>query len=419
MNFKKKALTLAALTALSVSAMANTPTNEEIYQMMKEMKEELAKLKAENELLRGDVKEVAAENKSLRGEVEDVAVATDEAIKAQVKLSNKTTIGGYGELHYNNLRDQKGQSNKHEMDFHRFVLFVNYEYNDKLRLVSELELEHSVSGDGQVGEIELEQAYVQYDVTDRTSVVGGLFLMPVGILNETHEPSTFYGVERNNVEKYIVPTSWWEGGAMVQHEIMDGLGIDLTVTSGLKATSDTDFDVRDGRQKVGSADAHKLAYTGRLKYTAIPGLELAGTVNYQDNFGQDAYEGVGSATLYEAHAVYNRDQFGLRALYATWDIEGSAVKALGQDKQYGYYVEPSYRFSVYGEDLGVFTRYSLWDNKDGSGSTLDTKYKQYDVGLNWWVDKDVVLKVDYQIQDVGAGIDTELDGLNLGLGYQF
>ncbi|MBT4182608.1 MAG: porin, partial [Nitrosomonadales bacterium] len=48
-----------------------------------------------------------------------------------------------------------------------------------------------------------------------------------------------------------------------------------------------------------------------------------------------------------------------------------------------------------------------------------TKYKQYDVGLNWWVDKDVVLKVDYQIQDVGAGIDTELDGLNLGLGYQF
>ena len=419
MNFKKRALTLVALTALSVSAMANTPTNEEIYQMMKEMKEELAKLKAENELLRGDVKEVAAENKSLRGEVEDVAVATDEAIKAQVKLSNKTTIGGYGELHYNNLRDQKGQSNKHEMDFHRFVLFVNYEYNDKLRLVSELELEHSVSGDGQVGEIELEQAYVQYDVTDRTSVVGGLFLMPVGILNETHEPSTFYGVERNNVEKYIVPTSWWEGGAMVQHEITDGLGIDLAVTSGLKATSDTDFDVRDGRQKVGSADAHKLAYTGRLKYTAIPGLELAGTVNYQDNFGQDAYEGVGSATLYEAHAVYNRDQFGLRALYATWDIEGSAVKALGQDKQYGYYVEPSYRFSVYGEDLGVFTRYSLWDNKDGSGSTLDTKYKQYDVGLNWWVDKDVVLKVDYQIQDVGAGIDTELDGLNLGLGYQF
>ena len=412
MDLKKKVLALTVLSAFSVSAMANTPTNEEIMQMMKEMKEEIAELRKENESLKGEVEDVA-------GSVEDVAVATDEAIKAQVKLSNKTTIGGYGELHYNNLRDQKGQSNKHEMDFHRFVLFINHEYNDKLRFVSELELEHSISGDDQVGEVELEQAYVQYDLTNTTSLVGGLFIMPVGILNETHEPPTFYGVERNNVEKYIVPSTWWEGGAMVQHEVMDGLGLDLAVTSGLKAESDTDFNVRDGRQKVGKADARKLAYTGRLKYTAIPGLELAGTINYQDNFSQDAIEGVGSATLYEAHVIYNRDQFGLRALYATWDIEGSTVKSLGQDKQYGYYVEPSYRFSIYGEDLGAFTRYSYFDNAAGSASATNNETQQYDIGLNWWVDKDVVVKVDYQIQDVGSGVDTELDGLNVGLGYQF
>ena len=72
-------------------------------------------------------------------------------------------------------------------------------------------------------------------MTEKTAVVGGLFLTPVGILNETHEPPTFYGVERNNVEKNIIPTTWWEGGAMVQHEIMDGLSTDLSVTSGLKA----------------------------------------------------------------------------------------------------------------------------------------------------------------------------------------
>jgi hypothetical protein len=133
--------------------------------------------------------------------VDQVADATDEAIKAQVKLSNKTTLGGYGELHYNNLRDQKGSSNKDQMDFHRFVLFVNHEFNDKMRLVTELELEHSLSGDGKPGEVELEQAYIQYDLTAKTSITGGLFLTPVGILNETHEPPTFYGVERNDVEK--------------------------------------------------------------------------------------------------------------------------------------------------------------------------------------------------------------------------
>jgi hypothetical protein len=415
MNIKKKVLALAVLSALSTSAMAADPTNAEIMQMMKEMKEEMADLKKENENLKGEVSDVA-------GSVDAVADATDEAIKAQVKLSNKTTVGGYGELHYNSLRDQKGDSNKDQMDFHRFVLFVNHEFNDKMRFVSELELEHSLSGDGKPGEVELEQAYIQYDLTAKTSITGGLFLTPVGILNETHEPPTFYGVERNDVEKNIIPTTWWEGGAMVEHEFIDGLSANLSMTSGLNSTGSKNFAVRSGRQKVAEAEAKTFAYNGRLKYTAIPGLELAGTVNYQDNFCQNQLAGCGSATLYEAHTVYNKDNFGLRALVAWWDIDGTAVKAVGADEQYGYYVEPSYRFDdaiVAGQDIGVFARYAVWDNQEGSGSITDTEYQQFNFGANWWIDKDVVVKIDYQIQDVGGGVSKELDGLNLGLGYQF
>ncbi|MDA9155727.1 porin, partial [Methylophilaceae bacterium] len=382
---------------------------------MKEMKEEMADLKKENENLKGEVSDVA-------GSVDAVADATDEAIKAQVKLSNKTTIGGYGELHYNSLRDQKGDSNKDQMDFHRFVLFVNHEFNDKMRFVSELELEHSLSGNNKPGEVELEQAYIQYDLTAKTSITGGLFLTPVGILNETHEPPTFYGVERNDVEKNIIPTTWWEGGAMVEHEFIDGLSANLSMTSGLNSTGSKNFAVRSGRQKVAEAEAKTFAYNGRLKYTAIPGLELAGTVNYQDNFCQNQLAGCGSATLYEAHTVYNKDNFGLRALVAWWDIDGSAVSAVGADEQYGYYVEPSYRFDdaiVAGQDIGVFARYAVWDNQEGSGSTTDTEFQQVNFGANWWIDKDVVVKIDYQLQDVGGGITSEMDGINLGLGYQF
>jgi hypothetical protein len=243
----------------------------------------------------------------------------------------------------------------------------------------------------------------------------------VGILNETHEPPTFYGVERNNVEKNIIPTTWWEGGAMVQHEIMDGLSTDLSVTSGLNASGgDNKFLPRKGRQKVAEAEAKTFAYNGRLKYTAIPGLEVAGTINYQDNYCQNQVAGCDSATLYEGHVVYNREAFGLRALYAWWDIDGYAVKEVGADEQYGYYVEPSYRFNnawTMGQDIGVFGRYAEWDNTDGNSA--DTEYIQYNFGLNWWVDKDVVVKVDYQIQDVGSDISKELDGLNVGLGYQF
>ena len=302
------------------------------------------------------------------------------------------------------------------------MLFVNHEFNDKMRFVSELELEHSLSGEGQPGEVELEQAYIQYDLTQKTNVVGGLFLIPVGIMNETHEPPTFYGVERNDVEKNIIPTTWWEGGAMVEHEFMDGLSTKLAITSGLKSTGSSNYAVRKGRQKVAEADASTLAYTGNLKYTAVPGLELAGTINYQDNFCQDEIDNCGAATLYEGHVVYNRANFGLRALYAWWDIDGSAVKAVSADQQYGYYVEPSYRFNnalTMNQDIGIFGRYALWNNQDGSGGGSENEYSQYNAGVNWWIDKDVVVKMDYQIQDNGSAVSKTLDGLNLGIGYQF
>jgi hypothetical protein len=405
-----KVITGAVLSALALTANA-APTNQEIFDMMQEMKAEIKSLKTENS--------------KLKGTVEEVAVATDEAIKAQVNLFNKTTLGGYGELHYNALNDQKGTSDTDKIDFHRFVLFVNHEYSDNLRFVSELELEHSIAGEDKAGEIELEQAYIQYDLTDKTSISAGLFIIPVGIMNETHEPPTFYGVERNPVEKNIVPATWWEGGAMVTHEITDGLTLDLAGHSGLKATTGK-FKPRDGRQKVGKATAKTGALTTRLKYTAIPGLELAATINYQEDFGQELLDNVGSATLYEAHAVYNYDQFSLRALGAWWDIDGSAVENVQNDLQYGFYVEPSFRFNMAGEDIGIFARYNQFDNAAGDDRSSvtgvlakDTQIEQIDIGVNWWIDKDVVVKVDYQDQSVGAGTSKELDGINVGIGYQF
>ena len=405
-----KILTAAVLSALTLTVNA-APTNQEIFDMMQEMKTEIKNLKKENS--------------QLKGTVEEVAVATDEAIKAQVSLFNKTSIGGYGELHYNGLDDQKGTSDTDKIDFHRFVLFINHEYSDKLRFLSELELEHSIAGDGKPGEIELEQAYIQYDLTNDTSVTAGLFLIPVGILNETHEPPTFYGVERNPVEKNIVPATWWAGGAMVTHQITDGLTLDVAGHSGLKATAGK-YKPRDGRQKVGNAKAKTGAVTARVKYTAIPGLELAGTVNYQEDFGQDLLANVGSATLYEAHAVYTKDQFSLRALGAWWDIDGSAVSDDAADLQYGFYIEPSFRFTAAGEDIGVFARYNQYDNAAGDGNSIstgvlatDTQIEQIDIGVNWWIDKDVVVKVDYQDQSVGDGTSKELDGFNVGIGYQF
>ncbi|QYK15001.1 OprO/OprP family phosphate-selective porin [Shewanella rhizosphaerae] len=334
---------------------------------------------------------------------------TADAVEESSSAKSATTIGGYGELHYNNITDNKSGKDKKEFDFHRFVLFFGHEFTEKTRFFSELEVEHSISGEGQNGEVELEQAYIEHDFNDMLTAKAGLFLMPVGIINETHEPPAFYGVERNPVEKNILPATWWEAGANLNIKAAPGLAFDAAVTSGLNVGED--YKIRGGRQKVSEAKAEDLAYTARVKYTAVPGLELAATVQYQSDLTQGRGDvDTASATLMTAHAIYTIENFTIKALYAQWDIDGKEAEALGRDKQKGYYIEPSYRFN---ESFGVFARYNAYDNEAGNG--VDSEITQTNVGVNYWLHENVVFKADYE--KVGGAKDA--DGFNLGVGYQF
>ncbi len=336
--------------------------------------------------------------------------------------SSSTTLGGYGELHYNNWSDGQGNTKK-ELDFHRFVLFINHEFNDDIRFFSELELEHALAGDDKPGEIEIEQAYIQFDLNDNTNANAGLFLIPVGIINETHEPPTFYGVERNPVEKYIIPTTWMEGGAMLSGFYKSGFSYDAAISSGL----DSGTNIRAGRQKVAKANASNLAATARVKYTGTPGLELAATVQYQDDMTQDTSDDVGSAIMAEAHARWNVADFTLTALYANWDIDvkdTASADDRAKDNQNGGYLEASYRLNP---AWGVFVRQNEWDN-GGFVTSGSTSRSQTDIGINYWPHENVVIKADYQMQSdyqqfnsTSGATETiaGFDGFNLGLGYQF
>lgn len=416
--FRKTSLALSLMVTATVSSAA-TPTNDEIWVLLQQVQQQLSdvqqqnqQLQAENQTLKTKVELTEKTANSAHETAEAVAEATESAVKS-VSVS-KTTIGGYGELHYNNLDDQNGSADKDEIDFHRFVLFFGHEFNDNLRFFSEFELEHSLAGEGQNGEIELEQAYLQYDLNDQHRISAGLFLTPVGIINETHEPATFYGTERNNVEKNIIPTTWWEGGAMLSGGLPQGFSYDVALTSGLEIDSSSgNYDIRKGRNKVSEAKANDPAYTGRLKWTAIPGVELAASVQYQQDITQGLDATAGSATLLETHAVIEQGPFGLRALYATWDLDGAGPVSVGADEQTGWYIEPSFKLN---DKVGLFSRYSLWDNQ--AGNSTDTEYTQWDIGVNWWIDPQVVVKLDYQDQSSPAN-KIELDGVNIGLGYQF
>lgn len=380
MNTKKPQLATAITLALGISATAVAETTEE------------------------KIKRLESELNALA----DVVEQQQEKSGGTSSFMDRTKIGGYGELHYNNTETDDGLSEKKELDFHRFVLFINHDFSDKTRFFSELELEHSIAGDEQVGEIELEQAYVEHDVSSNLQFKAGVVLLPVGIINETHEPTTFYGVERNNVEKNIVPATWWAGGIGLSGRSENGLSYDVMLHEGLNVP-DT-FKIRSGRQKTGKAKANDLAATGRVKFTGIAGLELGLTGQYQADFAQGATHG-GSATLLETHAIYNKGPFQARALYAKWDLDSPAAEAANKDVQDGAYVEASYKVTP---KLGAFIRQSQWDN----GGAGDTKIEQTDVGVNYWLHENVVFKADYQSQSA-ADDSKASDGFNLGVGYQF
>lgn len=338
---------------------------------------------------------------------------TADVVEATAESKSATTLGGYGELHYNNITNNATGKDKQTVDFHRFVLFVGHEFSESTRFFSELEVEHSISGDGKKGEVELEQAYIEHDFNEMLTGKAGLFLMPVGIINETHEPTSFYGVERNPVEKNIIPATWWEAGAALNVKAAPGLAFDGTITSGLEVATEGSkaYNIRSGRQKVSKANASDLAYTARVKYTAVPGLELAATAQYQADLTQGAGSvDTASATLLTAHVIYSIQNFTVKALYAQWDIDGNEAEMLGRDEQNGWYIEPGYRFN---ESFGIFARYNEYDNE--AGNSNDTEITQTNVGVNYWLHENVVFKADYE--KVGGAKDS--DGFNLGVGYQF
>jgi len=409
----KKSTSIAALLCAFATPQASALSLEELAKRLDALEAQNKHLMTENSQLR---KAVALTNDKVEAAVSatETIVESTSGIQKLANFADKTSIGGYGELHYNNLSGKGGAKDKDEIDFHRFVLFFGHEFTDDIRFFSELELEHSLSGDGKKGEVELEQAYIDFDLNEQHTARAGLFLLPVGIINETHEPPTFYGTERNPIEKNIIPATWWAAGGGAHGELGAGFSYDAYIHSGLNVGDD--FKIRDGRQKVSKAKANDPAATARIKYTGIPGLELAVSAQHQQNMGQGLVAGLESGNLIETHAIWSTGPFMLKALYAAWDIDGSAVKAAGADQQKGFYVEPSYRLS---DKFGVFARFNQWDNKAGSnsGAAKDSEKEQWDFGVNYWPHEDVVIKADYQYQNNDDGKDQ--NGLNIGLGYQF
>ena len=397
-----KKLVLAALLAMTPVTFAETleHVEEEVHLAM----ETIQQLKAELNELKDAVK--------MQGEIQEASVSS---IAKTAKKFEKLHIGGYGELHYNDTETDDNSKSK-KVDAHRFVLYFGYDFTDKVRFRSEFELEHAIAGEGQTGEIELEQMYVEVDMNDQTSIQTGVILVPVGIMNENHEPPTFYGVERNEVEKYLLPSTWWAAGVKVNHRLSNGLTLEAMVGEGLNG--DTTGYIRGGRQKSGNATANDLAYTVRATYTGLPGLKASLFMNHQSDFTQDSSDNIDKLDIYGASAIYNfGDGFEVRALHVQAEFDGkdesSSFFTDGFDEHQGTFLEISKRFG----NLGIFVNNSIV-----SGEKISRQYTVQQAGFSYWIQgTDAVIKANYFEKDYSSDTksDDDTDGFHLGMGYEF
>ena len=361
-----------------------------------------------------------------------VGQTTQPAQAAESSESKTGPISGYMDFHFNKVEDQNGV-----LDFHRFVLLFNHSFSSRIRFVGELELEHAVvEGLEEKGELELEQAYVYFLLSRSLNVRAGMLLMPLGIINERHEPPVFNGVERPFVDTVIIPTTWFDVGVGVHGEVGRGLRYRAFATAPLDALEfSADEGIRGGRQQGSEANVRNFAFTGRAEYVAIPGLTVgAGYWTGDSSFSVPRLDT--TVWVAEADARYQRGRLELRGQFADVGISdaGQLNDALERltgvspniaRRLRGFYGEAGYRVWDAGSprDLVAFLRYENFDTQyrmpDGFLPLKEFDRDAWVLGATYYPDPDVAVKIDYVWLRNQSGLIKAPDSFNVGLGWWF
>jgi len=361
------------------------------------------------------------------------------------RVGQGVSIGGYGEMLYENFAAEREDGQpagvNDQLDYLRAIVYVGYKFSDRFLFNSELELEHaSTGGDGSVS---VEFAYVDWLLTEPVAIRAGLVLIPMGFVNELHEPPTFLGTTRPETERQIIPSTWRENGIGIFGERQgfsyraylvngfDAIG-NAPAASGFSASG-----LRGGRQKGSKALVEDIAGVARLDYQGLLGLTV-GSAIYVGQSGQNDTTSAGTTidattVIWEGHAQYRARGFDLRGLIAVADVgdveeinaahglsgtESVGERLLGWYLQAGYDVLHRTRSRA---QLVPYLRYEQLNTQDevpaGFAANPATDRRIVTLGLAWRPITNLIVKADYQVHSNDA--DTGVDQFNAVIGYLF
>ncbi|MEP7132481.1 MAG: hypothetical protein ABI914_04905 [Acidobacteriota bacterium] len=413
--------------------------NDETRRALEELRAQIDALTREIETLRTGVPEKNAAN-AAGSAVPGLGPAASRVYRSDHGVS----IGGYGEAIYQNFarRRQDGEPStlSDRVDLLRAVFYFGYKFDDRFVFNSEVEYEHASTGEGseEKGEVAVEFAYLDYLLgkNRKVGVRAGLVLVPMGFINELHEPPVFLGSNRPEVEQRILPSTWSELGVGVFGQ-SGPITWRAYVVNGLDASGfSAGQAIRGGRQEGSSALAENVAVTGRLDYVGLPGV-VAGASGYAGGSGQgrdvDGRRLRARVCLFDLHAEWRWRGFQTRALFARGTVGDSArVNELsgltGADSVpsvfSGAYAEAGYDvlFRRGGDaSLVPFVRYERLRTQQrvpaGFSSDPANDLRLWTFGLQFRPIPQIVVKADYQDFDDRAKSST--DRWNVAIGWLF
>ncbi len=327
---------------------------------------------------------------------------------AETNADSPFSVGGYGEITYWNPE----QANA-EVDLHRVVLYLGYQFDPIWSFRSEIELEHSKK-------IEVEFAQIEAQLSDSMHFRMGNLLLPLGLTNQNHEPTSFYSSRRPLLERTILPTTWHENGVGLWAQ-QGNLHWQAYVMNGFDAANFqlASNGLRDGRQGGSQAQAENWAFSGRLDWQIQPNM-MVGVSAYQGASGQGNLSRDFGVQILSAHATANHGPWQMRGLYAQASVADAAflpTPATSEDLR-GWYTEVAYQLWSQSREQASLTPFLRVGNLDFSaGDGMPSAQSLIVTGLAWKPQSHVVFKLDVEFQDPAAGPNTQTLAFTLGWSF--
>ena len=375
---------------------------------------------------------VANHSASPPGESGQQADPTDTASSEPIVQASRVSYGGYMELHLNH-----DNVNPTTLDFHRFVLLYGHQFNDRIRFVGEVEVEHALVEGGEAsGELELEQAYLDFLLLPNLSFRAGMMLTPMGIINERHEPASFNGVERPFVDSFIVPSTWFSNGAGLVGELGGGFSFKAFAMSSLNGSFfSADEGFRGGRQKGFFDNASNISAVGRLEYSGVDNLNL-GVSYWSGNTALDLDGVSGRAGIFEFDGQYSFKRFDFRGQFALTHLDDaeeinraqqrtSGVNPNVAEKMLGFYSEGAFHLlsDDTAHDLVAFYRFENFNTQyrmpDGFLPLQQFDRDAHVIGVTYFPHPDIAFKFDYNFMGNASQVVRIPNRWNFGIGWWF